>query len=89
MCQQWPSTASKTVLPKKVCAFTSMTSMLKAMCSFIPQLLQDFADCTKLAMMNAEAWVGNELEVSNFCFRNFQSPHPQHPTDIIFVVLHK
>jgi hypothetical protein len=31
-----------------------MTSMLKAMSSFIPQLLPDFADRTKLAMMNAE-----------------------------------
>jgi hypothetical protein len=41
----------------KVCAFTSMTSMLKAINSFIPQLLPDFADRTKLAIVNTDAWV--------------------------------
>ena len=37
-------------MPKKVCIFTLLTPMLKAMSSLVPQWLPDFADRIKLAM---------------------------------------
>ena len=45
-------------LPKKVCAFTLLTTMLKEMSSFMPHLLPDFADRTKLAMIKVrKVWI--------------------------------